>query len=194
LVLKNKSTNTARDGGMPVALAGAMAAAKAAIPGGKIAAKRERKGQATTVRAKKPGRRRTESQRSSCARGKLEASRGQSWPRVPPCPHRGSNLWPPGRQGSAVAAALSDSGFPSSAPRCTSTNSIGLFAQHARRLELARGWTAPLLDGRALRGLGGCGRGRATRAARRRVRRPAAAAAASTAGARVQVRPRGRVA
>jgi hypothetical protein len=45
----------------------------------------------------KTGRRRAESQRSSCARGKLEASRGQSWPRVPPCPHRGSNLWPPGR-------------------------------------------------------------------------------------------------
>ena len=90
---KEEDANTARDGGMPVALAGAMAAAKAAIPGAKIAAKRARKGQATTVRAKK----RVGAAPSRSAQAALEANRGLSWPRVPPCPHRGSNLWPPGR-------------------------------------------------------------------------------------------------
>ena len=80
------TANTARDGGMPVALAGAMAAAKAAIPGAEIAAKRARKGQATTVRAKK----RVGAAPSRSAQAALEASsrqveanRGPVCPRAP---------------------------------------------------------------------------------------------------------------
>ena len=83
---EEKNANTARDGGMPVALAGAMAAAKAAIPGAKIAAKRARKGQATTVRAKK----RVGAAPSRSAQAALEASsrqveanRGPVCPRAP---------------------------------------------------------------------------------------------------------------
>ena len=54
----------------------------------------------------KVGRRRLASQRSSCARGKLEASRGQWRPLVPPYPHRGSNRWLSQQGGSVFATAL----------------------------------------------------------------------------------------
>ena len=67
--------------------------------------------------AKKAERRRSASQRSSGARSKLEASRGQSRPLVPPYPHGGSNRWPSKQEGSAFATALFSGGLPSTVTR-----------------------------------------------------------------------------
>ena len=113
---------------MAAPLAGALPKAKAATPGRcrrrrrrlqgpKLPRPRQERGRPPRCGQKSGERRRSALQRSSGARGKLEASRGQSRPLEPPYPHGDSIRGPPEQDARAQPTALLDRGFPSTVTR-----------------------------------------------------------------------------